>query len=117
MEAAAAIAPAQSIYHALVGILSIELGEPVRARAALDRAIALGHPDEERVASFYLWRARAADLDGRRVEARADYAVCSTRRADPPVAAAARGGLERPYTARRARRIQVEMSLGDVMAP
>lgn len=114
---AAALEPKQAIYHAVVGLLSIELGEAEAARRAFDAAIALGHTDEERVASFHLWRARAYDLAGERAAATRDYRAAIGRRADPPVHAAAASGLRRAFTPRAAKRVQVEMSLGDVVRP
>ncbi len=117
VEEAAALAPKESIYHALAGLLSVELGQGERAAAALTEAIALGHPDEERVAAFHLWRGRAQDLAGRRAEAVGDYRACVGRRADAPVHAAAAKGLRRPFDRSKARRMHVEMSLADVIAP
>lgn len=117
MEAAAAAAPEQALYHASAGMLGVETRQPERAVASLTRAIELGHPDEERVGAFHLWRARANDLRGRREEAVQDYRTCLGRRADGPVHAAARAGLKSKFTARAASRMHIEMSLGDVVAP
>lgn len=116
-ERAAELAPEQSIYRALAGMLSVEAGDPARATQALDAAIATGHPDDERKASFHLWRARAHDLAGRRERAAADYRACLARPADPYVHAAARKNLRRPFRRSDARRMHVEMSLADVIVP
>ncbi len=117
MESASRLAPQQALYHSIAGLLAVEQLAPQRAAQLLARAIELGHPDEERVASFYLWRARAADLEGRRTDAERDYRACLARRADPPVHRAAKLGVKRPFDARGARRMHIEMSLGDVVVP
>ncbi len=117
MAEAARLAPKQAIYHGALGLLSVELGDADRAKDAFDRAIALGHPDEERVAAFHLWRGRAFDMAGRRSDALADYRACAGRRADAPVHAAAKKGLRRPFDRSQTRRMHIEMSLGDVVAP
>jgi len=117
VQRAAALAPTEAVYQAVGGLLSVELGDADAAVRALDAAIALGHPDPERVAAFHLWRGRAHDLAGRRERAEGDYQVALASRADAPVHAAARRGLRRRFRPRHARRIQIEMSLGDVIAP
>lgn len=117
MEAAAKAAPEQALYHSSAGMLGVEALQPERAVASLTKAIELGHPDEERLGAFHLWRARAHDLGNRRQEAMQDYRVCLGRRADPPVHTAARAGLKSAFTPRKARRMHIEMSLGDVVVP
>jgi tetratricopeptide (TPR) repeat protein len=89
-EEAALLAPREPLYQALVGLTSLELGDADRATRALDAAIELGHPHEERRAAFHLHRGRAHDLAGRRRDAETDYRRCLVLRADPPVHAAAR---------------------------
>jgi len=110
-------APTQPAYHAVAGILGLSDGDAADAARMLDRAIALGHPDEPRLASFHLWRARAADVAGDRATATRAYRTVLGMNADAPVRAAAESGLSRPFTRRRASRVHVDMSLGDVMAP
>ncbi|NUP12868.1 MAG: hypothetical protein HOW73_43065 [Polyangiaceae bacterium] len=117
LDEAVAAAPTQSVYAATLGYLAIEANRPARAMAALSRAIEIGHPDVERVSAFHLWRGRAHDLDGRRDQAIADYRTCLGRAADRPVHEAAKRGLKSPFNARAARRVHVEMSLGDVVMP
>lgn len=117
LERAAKLAPEQALYHSTLGLLSVELADPERAVTAFDAALALGHPDEERVAAFHLWRGRAHDLAGRREAATADYRACAGRRADPPVHAAAKKNLKRPFDRSRVGRMHIEMSLGDVVTP
>jgi hypothetical protein len=114
---ACALAPDQPVYRAAAGMLAIEDADARAAATELDAAIALGHPDEERVASFHLWRARAADLSGDADTAKRSYRMALALRADAPVHAAARKGLRKPYDARRARAVHVDMALGDVMSP
>ena len=117
VDAAREAAPEQALYHFLAGLLAIEGGRPREAEVAFDRALALGHPDVERVASFHLWRGRARDLLGRRREAERDYRTCLGHYADAPVHRAARKGLRRRFTKRKAARMHVDMSLADVITP
>lgn len=117
VERAAELDAAQPLYHALAGLLWVEHGAASRADASLARAIQLGHPDEERVASFHLWRGRARDLLGDRPAAQADYRRCLGLRADAPVHAAARKNHVRAFSDSARRRMHVEMSLADVVAP
>lgn len=108
------LAPDQPVYHALSALLSMALRDARSAEAALDAALALGHPDPAREASMHLWRGRARDLAGRRDEAKADYGRALALGPDAPVERAARKGARRRY---RGGRVQVDMSLGDVVAP
>ncbi|NUO52922.1 MAG: hypothetical protein HOV80_29095, partial [Polyangiaceae bacterium] len=117
IEAATRLAPVQALYHSTAGLLSVELGDAERAQSSFNRAIELGHPDEQRVAAFHLWRGRAFDLAGRRSEALTDYRICSAKRADAPVHAAAKDGLKKAFDKKRAGRMHIEMSLGDVVQP
>jgi len=114
---AARLAPKQALYHSTEGLLAVESLAHGRAEQAFSRAIELGHPDQERVASFFLWRARARDLAGQRAVALNDYRACLARTADAPVHAAARKGMKRPFAPSAAKRMHVEMSLGDVVQP
>lgn len=116
-EHAAVLAPSQAAYHALCGLLSIELADAPAARRSFDAALIVGHPEEERVAAFHLWRGRAHDLAGDRALATKDYRACLGRRADAPVHAAAKKGLRQRYPARAAKRIHVEMAFADVVSP
>lgn len=116
-RAASEARPSEALYHALRGLLSIALADAEDAEAAFDRALELGHPDEERVASFHLWRGRARDLLGRREEALNDYRLALGHHADPQVRKAATRGLRRPYTERAARRVNVDVGLADVIQP
>lgn len=114
---ACTIAPDQPAYHAIAGIMALRECDTADASKMLDRAIALGHPDQERLASFHLWRARARDVAGDRPAAQRDYRNVLGLHADPFVRAAAETGLRRPYTRRDAKKIHVDMSLGDSMSP
>jgi tetratricopeptide (TPR) repeat protein len=113
-EAARDLAPKEPLYHALVGLCALELRDAVRARAAFDRAIALGHPHEERRASFHLHRGRAHDLLGDRREAKDDYRACLSLKGDAPVHAAARKGYAKRW---KHRAFNVDVSLADVVSP
>jgi tetratricopeptide (TPR) repeat protein len=111
-------APRQALYHVLLGLLAIAEEDASSALASFDQALALGHPDRERIATFHLWRGRALDLLGRRAEAKASYrAAADAPRSDPAVARAARKGLSRPFTAAKARRVAIEFSYADVVSP
>lgn len=114
---AARLAPDQALFHGLNGLLALERGATERAEAALSRAIALGHVDEERVASFHLWRGRARDLAGQRELAQEDYRACLAKRGDVAVHAAARKNHRAPFNDSARRRMHVEMSLADVVMP
>jgi hypothetical protein len=107
----------QSAYHAVAGLMALQDGDALDAIRRLEVAVSLGHPDEERRAAFALWRGRAFDVAGRRADALQAYRAALATKSDPRVFEAARKGIRRPYRAREARRIHVEMSLGDVMAP
>lgn len=109
--------PNEPLYHALRGLLSIQLVDPEQAEEAFDRALAIGHPDPERIASFHLWRARARDLLGRREDAISDYRRALGHYADPQVHAAAKRGLRRPYTPRAARAVHIDVGFADVIRP
>lgn len=109
--------PKQALYHFVAGLIDLQRGEPQAAFDALSRALSLGHHDPERVAAFHLWRGRAADVAGRRGEARVDYEAALSRPADRPVHTAAKRGLGRRYKARRARRIALDFAFADVVAP
>lgn len=114
---ACTIAADQPAYHAVAGMFALKDLDDGGARELFDRALGLGHPDEERVASFHLWRGRARDVGGNRADAERDYRTVLGMRADTAVRAAAERGLRRPFDARAAKKIHVDMSLGDVIAP
>jgi hypothetical protein len=109
--------PEQPLYHALRGLLSIVLTDGEEADEAFSRALSLGHPDAERVASFHLWRGRARDLLGRREAAVDDYRAAIGRYADPQVHIAAKRGLRRPFAVRAARSTHIDVALVDVVVP
>lgn len=117
IERARELDPGEPLYHALAGLFAVRDLDADHATAAFDRALEVGHPHEERVASFHLWRAHAHDLAGRRDRALADYRRCLGHVTDPPVYRAARRGLRRTYSRRRARRIDVECTFADVIDP
>jgi hypothetical protein len=114
---ACTLSPEQPAYHAVAGMFALKDLDHNGACDLLGRAIALGHPDEERVASFHLWRGRARDVAGSRADAERDYRTVIGMRADAMVRAAAERGLRRPFDKRAASKIHVDMSLGDVIAP
>lgn len=68
-----ALQPNQPVYHFVDGLVALAERDAAGAEAAITRAIEIGHPQAERVASFHLWRGRARDTLGRRDEAIADY--------------------------------------------
>lgn len=112
---ACTLAPEQPAYHAVAGMFALKDTDVSSAEKLLDRAIAIGHPDEERIASFHLWRARAADVGGDRPAAERGYRTVLALHADAAVRAAAERGLRRPFNTRDAKKIHVDMSLGDVI--
>lgn len=113
-EEACTLAPREPLYHALVGFTSLELGQARRAEAAFDRAIALGHPHEERCATFHLFRGRARDLAGDRRAAVDDYRACLALRADAGTHTAARKQHGKAW---KHRAFDVDFSMADVVAP
>ncbi|MEW5850960.1 MAG: C45 family autoproteolytic acyltransferase/hydrolase [Myxococcota bacterium] len=117
VERAAALCPDQPVYHTLSGLFALSLRDANSAERAFTTALSLGHPHEERVASFHLWRARARDVLGARAEALKDYRAALAHHADGPVHQAARWGLTLPYTAGRCDRIHVDVALADVISP
>lgn len=117
MDTAIALQPEQSLYHCIAGLIALKEGAADRAVSAFDAAVGHGHTDDERVASFHLWRGRAYDLSGRRDRARSDYRAVLGQRADDRVRGAAHRGLRRAYTQRRAARIDVDFMFADVVTP
>ena len=110
-------APQQSLYHQVAGLLALKDHDPQRAVDAFDIALGIGHPDEERVASLHVWKARASDILDQRAEAKNHYRAALDRRMDPPMRRAANKGLKRPYSATRASGFQVDFTFADVVAP
>ena len=84
-----------------------------RGARAFDAALALGHDDAERIASFRLWRGRALDALGRRDEALVEYA----RREDGRPERAPRRREERERSRYKLRAPAIEWSFGDVISP
>jgi len=117
IDEARELAPDQPLYHALAGFLALKVGAPAEAFTAFSTALSLGHPDTERLTALHLWRGRAADLLGRRKDAKRDYRAELARRCDPPVGRAARRNLVLPYRARQARRLVVDFTYADVASP
>lgn len=117
MGHACELEPSQSLYHATNGLLALAAGDATVGVHKLAEAVRLGHPDEPRLAAFHLWRGRAHDVLGARAEAQRSYRLALALRSDAPVAAAAKKNLKQPFTLSRARRIQIDMSLADVVAP
>lgn len=109
--------PDQALFHMLVGMLDLRLGRHREAFDGFGRALEIGHAHPERRAAFHLWRAQAADLCGRRDEAERHYRACLGHHADVPVHRAARRGLRKRYTERRARGVDVDFTYVDVISP
>ncbi len=117
MKRACELAPDQALFHFLRGLLAVSQNDPGDAELAIDRAIEIGHPDPERLAAFHLWRGRARDLRGERHGALNDYRASLGYHADPPVYAAARLGIKKAYSKRRAKRVSVDLTFADVVWP
>lgn len=107
------LAPEQSVYAFVAGLLALEAKDLQGAKDAFDAAIGLGHAVAQRLAGFYLWRGRTQDAMWRRDDARLDYreAACS---GDPAVRKAGARGLAHAW---RLRAPAIEWSFGDVIAP
>lgn len=107
----------QPLYHVLGGLLALQHGDAEAAFDALSVALELGHEHPERLASFHLWRGRAADLAGRRAQGTSDYRASLGHHGDPAVRDAALAGLRRAYKPRSVRAIDVDFTYADVVAP
>ncbi|HHH26741.1 MAG TPA: hypothetical protein ENK57_00090 [Polyangiaceae bacterium] len=117
MEEACRLAPEQSLYHGLLGLLALTAADGVAAERSFDEALKLGHHDPERLASLHLWRGRARDLQGRRDDAEKDYRWSLGHYADAPVHRAARRGLRRRFTPKHARKVHIDIAFADVVMP
>jgi len=117
IDEARRLQPEQSLYHSLGGLLAIQDGDLSAARSAFDRAIELGHPDEERRAAFLLWRGRLKDLAGEREPAVEDYRSALALSCDPEVKTALKKSLKRPYKRSAARKIRIDFTFADVIHP
>ncbi len=109
--------PEQPLFHFLHALAALQLGEAADADRALTRSIRLGHPDEQRVAAFHLWRGRARDMLDQRDVARRDYRSALGHAADPPVHRAAQAHLDRAFHPRGLRTMNIDFSLADVVTP
>ena len=102
------------VLHAVV---HLRAGQGSSAAQAFSRALELGHPDAERLATFHLWRGRARDLGRDRLGAVEDYRAALSGPGDPPVHAAAGRGLRRQWPSRKARTVNLDFAYGDVVVP
>lgn len=114
LDAACTMQPDQPLYRYVTGLVALSEGDAAAADESLTAAIALAHPDPERRAAFHLWRGRARDLLGRREQALGDYRATLGHHADPPVTAAARKALRRPF---KGRTFQIDFAHADVVSP
>lgn len=112
LDRARAEQPRQPCYHFAAGLLAIERRSFADAEALIGQAIALGHPDPERLAGFHLWRGRARDAVGRRAEALFDYRQAIL--GDPDTREAARRDTRRPW---RPRAPLIEWNFADTISP
>jgi tetratricopeptide (TPR) repeat protein len=117
VEQACMAAPEQPLYHALRGLVALVQRDAVAAERAFDRALELGHPHEERLAAFHLWRGRARDVQGFRREAKSDFRAALGHHADAAVHKAARKGLRRRWEVPAAEKMQIDFAFADVIAP
>lgn len=114
---ACALQPNQPLYHFGAALLALEAGEYATAEASLTRALELGHPDAERLATFHLWRGRSRDLQGRRADARADYERALAGPVDPAVQKAALKGRAKAWRKAQAKKVPLDFSFADVVMP
>lgn len=117
MESAVARCDDEPLFHCIAGLLALQQGDGEAAFASFSRSLDIGHAHQERRAAFHLWRARAADLCGRRAEGIGDYRRALGHYADGPVRSAAKRGMAKPYTAKRAQRIDIDFTYADVVTP
>lgn len=104
--------PRQPVYAFVAGLLELSANDPAAALRAFDEALALGHEEPQRVASFRLWRGRALDALDRRSEAVVEYRAA--RAGDPNVRRAAEKNERKRY---KVRAPAVEWNFGDVISP
>jgi hypothetical protein len=109
---ARALAPGQSAYAAVDGLLALEARDLPSARTALDDAVRIGHTVPERIAQYHLWRGRARDALGERQAAEDDYRLALA--GDPAVRRAAERGLDRRW---KLAPPAIEWTFGDVLSP
>ncbi|MCA9641188.1 MAG: hypothetical protein KC492_10860 [Myxococcales bacterium] len=117
MAEACELQPEQPLFHNLRGLLELQAGNVASSEEAFQRVLDLGHPDPERLAAAHVWRARCRDLSGNRALAVKDYRTALAGTPDPVMRRAARRGLMQPYSSRRARKLNIEFSYADVVAP
>jgi tetratricopeptide (TPR) repeat protein len=117
LSAAIELQPREPLYLFIDGLLKMKAREFQAAKISFDTCLHLGHPHEERIATFHLWRGRALELSGHRKEALLDYRAILELEADPLVRKAAQRGLKRKYKARKASRIDVDFTFADVVEP
>jgi hypothetical protein len=117
MEAACALAPEQPLYAFLAGMCALEEGDAQAADERISRAIAIGHPHEERRAAMHLWRARARAIAGRDKDALADWRRCLSLRGDRAIHEAARKDARRGWKRDRLSRMQIDFAMADVALP
>lgn len=113
VQRARELAPKQSVYAFIAGLLAIEAKDLDAALAAFSDAIALGHATPQRMAGFHLWRGRIHDAKGDRESALRDYRQAIVA-ADPSVHRAAKKNLEKPW---KPKTPTVEWSFGEVLSP
>jgi tetratricopeptide (TPR) repeat protein len=110
-------APTEPLYHFARGVVALQQGRFHRAADALSAAVDLGHPDEERKATFHLWRGRSWDLCGERKKAERDYRLSLGHRSDPAVHRAAKKGMRKPFKKSQAKYVHLDFAFSDVVAP
>jgi hypothetical protein len=113
MARARDLAPTQSVYAFIAGLLAIEARDLEGALMAFEDAIRLGHATPQRMAGFHLWRGRVHDAKGNRESALRDYRQAIVA-ADPSVHRAAKKNMQKPWSIKSP---TVEWSFGEVLSP
>jgi hypothetical protein len=114
LEQACRIQPREAIYAYITGLIALSDKKPELALRYLHQALALGHPDPERVAAFQLWRGRAFDAADHRTAACQDYAAVLNQTADWPIKQAAEKGLKQRW---KMRHLAIEFNYADILVP
>lgn len=104
--------PREALFHFVAGLLALVGDDASDALESFDSALAIGHREPERVASFGLWRARALDRIRERERAVHQYAAISG--GDPLVQKAAERGLRAPWDGRR---VGIDFAFADAPTP
>jgi hypothetical protein len=105
--------PNETLFYYVDSLLAINDKDFNGAEDSINKAIQLGHQDIERVASFYLWKARIKDCQNQRSEAIENYQR-SIENSDKKIKKAALKGLKSKWSWKKS---VIEFNYADVINP